>query len=252
MGLNLDSDAQRCTTPADVNGDEWVGTDRMIKPEKKFSPYCVPNHMNPKLSCTIVHRHPTGSISGVESIAAGPRRTLWIENIRSRYVDHIGLHDWRGRRLGVQHHVVRRSAVVQGSSGCKGIVSSHSPNVRCGPETSGFRMLLPVALLEVLKAPLQDVGYPTIGWTCGTKSKPLSRNIEFFPMSMRCRRLDDRIRELCAKVAATEDPDELKLILTELKSAIHQMIERLRIRAVTVLSGRRDFPNERRQTLLNV
>jgi hypothetical protein len=66
-------------------------------------------------------------------------------------------------------------------------------------------------------------------------------------MSTRYRRLDDRIRELCAKVGATEDPDELKLILPELKSAIHQMIERLRIKAVTVLSGRRDFPNERRK-----
>jgi len=67
-------------------------------------------------------------------------------------------------------------------------------------------------------------------------------------MSTRYRRLDDRIRELCAKVGATEDPDELKLILPELKSAIHQMIERLRIKAVTVLSGRRDFPNERRKS----
>ena len=69
---------------------------------------------------------------------------------------------------------------------------------------------------------------------------------------MRSRRLDDRIRELCASVVALKDRDDLDLILPELRAAIHQSIERLRIRAVGVLSGRRDFPNERAQNLLNV
>jgi len=68
-------------------------------------------------------------------------------------------------------------------------------------------------------------------------------------MSSHSRRLDDRIRELCAKVAASKDPEELHLILPELKSTIHQAIEGLRLRAVAVLSkGHRDFPNERRKT----
>jgi hypothetical protein len=66
-------------------------------------------------------------------------------------------------------------------------------------------------------------------------------------MSKQSRRLDDRIRQLCAKVAASKDSDELTVILPELKSAIHDAIERLRLRAVTMLSGGRDFPNDRRK-----
>jgi hypothetical protein len=49
------------------------------------------------------------------------------------------------------------------------------------------------------------------------------------------RRLDDRIRELRAKVSASKDPDEVSPILSELKSAIHQALARLRRRAVAVL-----------------
>jgi hypothetical protein len=62
------------------------------------------------------------------------------------------------------------------------------------------------------------------------------------------RRRDVRIRELRAKVAASKDPDEVSLILPELKSAIHQAIERLRLGAVAVLSGPGDFQNEKRKT----
>lgn len=66
-------------------------------------------------------------------------------------------------------------------------------------------------------------------------------------MSLRSRRLDDRIRELCAKVVASRDEKELQVILPELKSAIHQSIGRVRMQAVAVLSGRSDLPNERRK-----
>jgi hypothetical protein len=66
-------------------------------------------------------------------------------------------------------------------------------------------------------------------------------------MPLLSRRLDDRIRELCARVVACNDPEELDLILSELKAAIHQAIGQLRIRAVAMLSGRRDFPTERRK-----
>jgi hypothetical protein len=65
------------------------------------------------------------------------------------------------------------------------------------------------------------------------------------------RRLDDRIRNLCAQVAASKDPDELSHMLPELKSAIHEAIERLRKRAAVVLSGqlsgRHDVPLDRRK-----
>jgi len=61
------------------------------------------------------------------------------------------------------------------------------------------------------------------------------------------RRLDDRIRELCAKVVASKNADELEVMLPELRSAIHQAIEGLRTRSVAILSGRHDFPGERRK-----
>jgi nitrogen-specific signal transduction histidine kinase len=66
-------------------------------------------------------------------------------------------------------------------------------------------------------------------------------------MSSHSRRLEDRIRELCARVAASKDQDELNLILPELNTAIHQVIERVRIKAVAVLGSSRALPNERRK-----
>lgn len=64
---------------------------------------------------------------------------------------------------------------------------------------------------------------------------------------MHSRRLDDRIRELCARVVASTEHHDVDLILPELRAAIHESIERLRIRAAAVLSGRRDLPEERRK-----
>jgi hypothetical protein len=66
-------------------------------------------------------------------------------------------------------------------------------------------------------------------------------------MSKQSRRLDDRIRQLCAKVVAAKDSDELHMVLPELKSAIHESVERLRIRAIAVLTGRPAFPADRRK-----
>jgi hypothetical protein len=65
-------------------------------------------------------------------------------------------------------------------------------------------------------------------------------------MSERTRRLDDRIRELCARVVASEDAEELNSILPELRASLHWAIERLRIRAMAILTGQVDVPNERR------
>jgi hypothetical protein len=65
-------------------------------------------------------------------------------------------------------------------------------------------------------------------------------------MSVNSRRVDDRIRELCAKVASSNDTEEVNLIFPELQSAIHQAIHRLRLRAVAVMSGSADLRTERR------
>ena len=72
-------------------------------------------------------------------------------------------------------------------------------------------------------------------------------------MSVNSGRVDDRILELCAKVACSNDTcsndtEELNLILPERQSAIHQAIQRLRLRAVAVMSGRPDIRTERRKT----
>jgi hypothetical protein len=56
---------------------------------------------------------------------------------------------------------------------------------------------------------------------------------------MHSRRLDDRIRHLCAQVSEASN-GELEAILQELLAAIHEKIERLRcIAANQLLAGRR-------------
>ena len=82
-----------------------------------------------------------------------------------------------------------------------------------------------------------------------SKRMPPSQPIDsfLFVMSRESRRLDDRIRHLCARVAASTEPGELELILPELKSAIHEAIERLRVRAIAIFSGCQDVPPDRRK-----
>jgi hypothetical protein len=70
------------------------------------------------------------------------------------------------------------------------------------------------------------------------------------PMSKRQRRVDDRIRELSARVVAPKDAEELSVILPELQSAISQAVQRLRTRAVAILGPSNDVPSERRKTCL--
>ena len=41
-------------------------------------------------------------------------------------------------------------------------------------------------------------------------------------------RVEDKIRELCAQVLATEDEDELRAMLIELRNALRQHIQHLR------------------------
>ena len=63
---------------------------------------------------------------------------------------------------------------------------------------------------------------------------------------MHSRRLDDRIRELCARVVASTECHDVNQILSELKVALHESIERLRIRAAAALNGHRDFQDRRK------
>jgi hypothetical protein len=64
---------------------------------------------------------------------------------------------------------------------------------------------------------------------------------------VKSRRLEDRIRELCARVVAAKSFDELNLILPELRSAIHQAIQRVRLRAAAILAKPDNLPVERRK-----
>jgi hypothetical protein len=57
------------------------------------------------------------------------------------------------------------------------------------------------------------------------------------------RRLEDRVRSLCAKAAAGSG--ELNPILSDLKAALHVQTQRLRTMAASTL--RREFPPERRK-----
>ena len=66
-------------------------------------------------------------------------------------------------------------------------------------------------------------------------------------MDTRARRLDDRIRELCADAVAAKTPRQVKSILSELRSAIHQYTYRLRTRAAAILTGHPNLQPERRK-----
>jgi hypothetical protein len=59
----------------------------------------------------------------------------------------------------------------------------------------------------------------------------------------RSRRLEDRIRKLCAQAVVTTDLNEVSQILEQLTAALHDHIDRLR-----QLAARRPFPPERRRS----
>jgi hypothetical protein len=52
----------------------------------------------------------------------------------------------------------------------------------------------------------------------------------FLRWHFKSRRLEDRIRDLCAKAVVTTDPEELNEILQQLSSALHDQVERIRNR----------------------
>ena len=61
------------------------------------------------------------------------------------------------------------------------------------------------------------------------------------------RRLEDRIRELCARVVATDDSEELAVILADLQRALHEAVQRIRARAVETFIERRESLQEKRK-----
>lgn len=62
------------------------------------------------------------------------------------------------------------------------------------------------------------------------------------------RRLEDRIRELCAKALMASGP-ELASVLEDLKSALHEHTERLRqVAVLKLVTGGNGSPPERRST----
>ena len=66
-------------------------------------------------------------------------------------------------------------------------------------------------------------------------------------MSTHSRRLEDHIRELCAKIVASQKSDNAHPMIAELRAALHQAVERLRTRAAAVLSSHTGYPEDRRK-----
>jgi hypothetical protein len=76
--------------------------------------------------------------------------------------------------------------------------------------------------------------------------RPVCRSMRKMPRAM-LRRLEDRIRELCAKVITARGCEALQPIHSDLKSALHEHAERLRKTAALKLVRREDdAPPERR------
>jgi hypothetical protein len=80
----------------------------------------------------------------------------------------------------------------------------------------------------------------------GKKKIDVPQGMNDLQAPMHSRRLDDRIRELCARLVASTEHHDVNQILSELKVALHESIERLRIRVAGALSGRRDFQDRRK------
>jgi hypothetical protein len=64
---------------------------------------------------------------------------------------------------------------------------------------------------------------------------------------MPLRRLEDRIRHLCAKAVSVQESDDLSAILTELKSALQEHTQRLRALAAIGVRSPQELPFEKRK-----
>jgi hypothetical protein len=72
--------------------------------------------------------------------------------------------------------------------------------------------------------------------------QPRSLLGSFLSWHFRARRLEDRIRDLCARAVTTTEPAELSAILEQLSTALHVQVDRLRKRAIeSTLQAERRF-----------
>jgi hypothetical protein len=79
-------------------------------------------------------------------------------------------------------------------------------------------------------------------------SVPTSSDLHLgYAVSGFSRRLEDRIRELCARAISETEPDESDRIHDELRRAVHQYVERIRNRAAAALSAVPDSTLDRRE-----
>ncbi len=63
---------------------------------------------------------------------------------------------------------------------------------------------------------------------------------------MSARRLDDRIRELCAIAIEARNPDKASRALSDLRGAIHEYTHRLRQRAVVFVEAPQNLRERRK------
>jgi hypothetical protein len=65
-----------------------------------------------------------------------------------------------------------------------------------------------------------------------SKTSPRGLLGSFISWHFRSRRLEDRIRELCAKAVVTDEPAELNELLAQLASALHEQVDQIRKRVM--------------------
>jgi len=93
--------------------------------------------------------------------------------------------------------------------------------------------------MKLCRVPLHELLYGGDGYDHRTLTSPLSR-LKLVP----ARRLEDKIRHLCALAAVASD-DDAWLYLSELRILITQHVEHLRMVAAGKLSGTREFAERR-------
>jgi DNA-binding NarL/FixJ family response regulator len=120
-----------------------------------------------------------------------------------------------------------------------------SPQVKLEAETVGVRKTVAKSDSSVLVSAVEELLRSQFPGSIGTLSRPSSETVT----SMR--RTEDKIRELCARLFATDNDEAHAATVVELQGALHQHIERLRERVAEypVVAERRDRlpPNAARQ-----
>jgi CheY-like chemotaxis protein len=121
-----------------------------------------------------------------------------------------------------------------------------SPQVKLEAETVGVRKTVAKSDSNVLISAVEELLHSRFQGSIGTLSEPTSSET-----GTTMRRTEDKIRDLCARLFATEDDEAHAAAVVELQGALHQHIQRLRERVAEypVLAERRVRlpPNAARQ-----